>query len=256
VGIHTALVAGLAKPLQKGLYSLCFAVAPVAPCVMGDYAQRVCVNLRARRDFCRLRGCIQGLGGRGPKARGPLRCCRRVYARSIYLSARMPGFCVSARLWACANRKGGTRRRPQSERESTAGPPVCQRERRARAQPRSRARQACMHALMSSRQAHALTPKISTTRMKTGTNTLTDTSSPAIPPIALATRRQTESTASAELRNTCEHSGLSGPAGVRSSPAAHPIDFAAGATTIVAPLSAPCFLRCAVPVTRCLPLRR
>jgi hypothetical protein len=110
-----------------------------------------------------------------------------------------------------------------------------------------------MHALMSSRQAHALTPKISTTRMKTGKNTLTDTSSPAIPPIALATRRQTESTASAELRNTYEHSG---PAGVRSSPAAHPIDFAAGATTLVAPLSAPCFLRCAVPVTRCLLLRR
>jgi hypothetical protein len=67
-----------------------------------------------------------------------------------------------------------------------------------------------MHALMRSRQANALTPKISTTRMKTGNNTLKDTSSPAIPPIAWATRRQTESAASAELRNTCEHSVHSG----------------------------------------------
>ena len=82
-----------------------------------------------------------------------------------------------------------------------------------------------MHSAMSSRQADALTPKISTTRMKTGTSTLTDTSSPAIPPIAWATRKQTESAASAELRVACEHSG---PAGVRSCPEAHPIDRAAG----------------------------
>jgi hypothetical protein len=191
---------------------------------------RECVVLHSEHGgtlvdtYRRLRGCIQGLGGRGPKARGPLRCCRRVYARSRYLSACMPGVCVSARLWACANRKGGTRRRPQSEKESTAGPPVCQRKRRARAQPRSLAKQACMHALMRSRPAHALTPKISTTRMKTGTNTLTDTSRPAIPPIALATRRQTESATGAELRKICELSGHSGRAGVRSSPAAHKIN--------------------------------
>ncbi len=52
--MHTALVAGLAEPLQKGLYSLCFAVAPVAPCIMGEYAQRVCgVTQRARRDVSR-----------------------------------------------------------------------------------------------------------------------------------------------------------------------------------------------------------
>ena len=59
-----------------------------------------------------------------------------------------------------------------------------------------------MLALMRSLQAGALTPKISTTGMKTGTNTLTDTSSPAIPPIVRATRMQTESAASAELRTT------------------------------------------------------
>jgi hypothetical protein len=46
VGIHTALVAGLAEPLQKGLYSLCLAVAPVPPCAMREYAQRVCYTGR------------------------------------------------------------------------------------------------------------------------------------------------------------------------------------------------------------------
>ena len=45
------------------------------------------------------------------------------------------------------------------------------------------------------------------------TNTISDTSSPAIPPIVRATRRQTESAASAELRTTCEHSWHSSPAG-------------------------------------------
>ena len=76
---------------------------------------------------------------------------------------------------------------------------MCKPDRRYKATPAKRERNICVplpvsamldvrrarvHALMSSRQAHALTPNISTTRMKTGTNTLTDTSSPAIPPIA------------------------------------------------------------------------
>ena len=120
---------------------------------------------------------------------------------------------MSARLWACSNQKGGTRRGRQSERESSACHCVCQPERACASAARSRARRACMLALMRSRQADSLTPKISTTGMKTGTNTLTDTSSPAIPPIVRATRRQTESAASAELRTTCEHSWHSSPAG-------------------------------------------
>ena len=54
------------------------------------------------------------------------------YALSRYLSACMPGVCVSARFGACANRTGGTRRRRQSEKESTACHSVCQRDRHAK----------------------------------------------------------------------------------------------------------------------------
>jgi hypothetical protein len=142
-------------------------------------------------------------------------CCDAVGTYTRYLDIHLHACRASACLRGFGHVQTGKEVQDDAgkARESHLRATPCQPERACASAARSRARQACMLALMRSRQADALTPKISTTGMKTGTNTLTDISSPAIPPIVRATRRQTESAASAELRTTCEHSWHSGPAG-------------------------------------------